>query len=293
MRLLLVAAALFEPRSAHAQGVAFDDPYDVPPASRPPTLPELTHSEVEATLETTAGALLPATRDGSPRQAYVQRFGVEVPLGLRRWFVGATYELAAGGSGSFDFVGGNLIVDGRTLWATATGLALGGGLGAVLPTASFDEKGSAGKVALDAATLRPWDVSFFLPNMVGLRPFVDVRAIDGRVIVQFRQGLDMMLSTASPSDRRLYATAGVYLGWRATNSTAAGLEVFEAYAIDAPGASDSSRATVVASPNVRLTLPWVQPAISMFMGLGNPLYRATVSVWGFRLAVTLVVPTRR
>src|SRR6202035_743119 len=117
-----------------------------------------------------------------PRHAYVQRIGVEVPLGLRRWFVGATYELAAGGANgsSFDLVGGNLMLDGRTLCATKTRLAFGGGRGLGLPPASFDDRGPAGKVALDAATLRPWDVSFFVPNVFGLRPFVDVRAIDGR-----------------------------------------------------------------------------------------------------------------
>jgi hypothetical protein len=276
---------------AHAQGLTFEDPYDVPTAPRPPTLPELTHSEIEATLETTAGALVP-TPGGPPRHAYVQRLGVEVPLGLRRWFVGATYELAAGGANgsSFDLVGGNLMLDGRTLWATKTGLAFGGGLGLALPTASFDDRGPAGKVALDAATLRPWDVSFFVPNVFGLRPFVDVRAIDGRFVVQFRQGLDITLPIASPTDRRLYATAGVYLGWRVTGEAAWGLEVFEAYAIDAPGVTDGSRAVIVASPNVRLTLPWVQPAISMFTGIGKQLYGTTDSVWGFRVALTLVVP---
>jgi hypothetical protein len=273
--------------------VGFADPYDVPAAPRPPTLPELTHAEVEATLETTAGALLTSSKQGASH-AYVQRLGVEVPLGLRRWYVGATYEVAAGDSGgAFDVIGGNVVVDGRTLWATPTGLAFGGGLGLAFPTASFAPGGAEERLALHAATLRPWDVSFFVPDVFGVRPFVDVRAIDGPFVVQFRQGLDITSSSLSFSDRRIYATAGVYVGWRVASRVAWGLEAFETYAVDVPGVADAQRATFIASPNVRLMLPWVQPAISMFTGLGKPFDPTTESIWGFRVAITFVYRRER
>jgi len=273
---------------ARAQGAQFEDPYDIPQAPRPPTLPELTHSEIEATLEATEGALLP-NPGGVTSHAYVQRLGVEVPLGPRRWFVGGAYELAEGGTdGGFEAVGGNLELHGRTLWATHTGLAFGGGLALLIPTASFDDAGPAGQVALHAATLRPWDVTLFVPDVYGLRPFVDVRALDGPIVVQFRQGLDLTVSTGTLGNRRLYATTGVYFGWRVTREVAAGLEAFEAYAIDAPHVSDADREAVIVSPNVRITLPWVQPAISMFTNVGPPLYGNCAQVWGFRVAITLV-----
>src|SRR6185437_5816304 len=103
----LVAGATWA-AAARAQVAPFEDPYDVPTAPRPPTLPELTDSEIEGTLETTEGAIIP-TPGGVWTHAYVQRFAVEVPLALRRWYVGASYELAAGGTGSsFETVGGNL-----------------------------------------------------------------------------------------------------------------------------------------------------------------------------------------
>jgi hypothetical protein len=291
---LVLLFALFASLSsvrAQADGKRFDDPYDVPAAPRPPTLPELTHSETEASLEATAGTILGT----EPTHAYVQRLALEVPLGIRRWFVGANYELAAGGAtgpggagGALRVASGNLELDGRTLWATHTGLAFGGGLGLMLPTAaaSVDDATPSGKVALEAATLRPWDVGFFVANALGFRPFVDVRAVDGAFVAQFRQGIDLTVSTSG--DRRVYANVGVYFGYWFTSHVAGGLEAFESYVIEAPHVSDGARAAVVVSPNVRLALPWVQPSISMFTSIGTPLQRETDRVWGFRFEFTVV-----
>ena len=254
--------------------MAFEDPYDLPSAPRPPTLRELTHPDLEATLETTAGAIL-AVPGGTLAHAYVQRLDLEVPVALRRWYVGAAYEVAGGSNGSgFQVVGGNLSIDGRTVWATTTGLALGGGMGVMFPTATYDPDGPASRVALNAATLRPWDVSYFVPDAWGVRPFVDVRAIAGPLVVQVRQGFDFTVSSLLLGDQRLYATTGIYFGWQIQREVAAGLEVFEAYAIDLPAVRDQDRESIIVSPNVRLALPWVQPAISAFTNLGPPIVRA-------------------
>lgn len=296
-------ALLATPAVARAQrDMQFEDPYDLPRAPRPPTLPELTHPEMEATLETTAGTILPPP-GGTLTHAYSQRISVEVPLALRRWYVGASYEVAGGSDGTgFEVAGGNLAIDGRTLWATPTGLALGGGMSILFPTASLDPNGAASRVALEAATLRPWDVSYFVPDSWGVRPYVDVRVLDGPFVMQFRQGLDLTVSSLLLSDRRLYATTGLYLGWQIQRDVAVGLEAFEAYAIDLPAVLDNNRETVILSPSVRLALPWVQPAISAFTNLGPPMSPPWVqhdtsvfvvpgksaSVWGFRLAFTVV-----
>jgi hypothetical protein len=293
--LVLTALALLAPAAARAQSTEFEDPYDVPSAPRPPTLPELTHSEIEGTLETTAGALIP-TAGGLWTHAYVQRFNVEVPLALRRWYVGATYEVAAGGTlSAFEAVGGNLSLEGRTLWATTTGLGFGGGLGLVLPTATYGPDSDGAVVALNAATLRPWDITYFTPGIVALRPHVDARALFGQFIAQFRQGIDVTVSPDQIGQRNLYATTGVYFGYAATEQVAAGIEAFEAYAIQVSSPNlgpkdvhDGERAALVVSPNVRLTLPWVQPAISMFTNAGTPLFGANESFWGFRFAFTVV-----
>ncbi len=289
LRLLpLAIAVVAAPAVARAQSAQFSDPYDVPDAPRPPTLPELTHSGIEGTLETTEGALIP-NAGGVFTHAYVQRLAVEAPLALRRWYLGASYELAAGGSArSFEAVGGNLQVEGRTLWATRTGLGFGGGLALGLPTASFDPNSGGGLVATNSATLRPWDVTYFIPGVFAVRPFLDLRVLYGRLIVQGRQGLDLTVDPQRIGDRRLYALLALYVGWRATPELAAGVEAFEEYSIVVPGVSDGARTAFVLSPNLRVSLPWVQPAISLFTNLGTPLYGANESFWGFRLAVTVV-----
>jgi hypothetical protein len=281
--LSLVGVGIVASSAAQAAEKAFDDPYDLPPVPRPPTLPELTHPKAEGTLEATAGAILPNS-GGSLSHGWVQRLSLEIPVGLRRWYVGANYELAAAGG---RVVSGNLEIDGRTLWATRTGLAFGGGLGLFVPTAQFAQNSPAGSTALAAATLRPWDVSFFVPNAVGARPFVDVRAIDGAFVVQFRQGLDVLGTADSLGHAYVFATVGVYLGLWTTRAVAAGFEAFESYAIAAPGISDGNRAAVVLSPSVRLVLPWVEPAISAFTNIGTPLQGANDRVWGFRVAFTV------
>jgi hypothetical protein len=290
--LLICLACMAFPSLALAQSEPFNDPYDVPLAPRPPTLPELTHPDIEGTLESTAGAIVPAS-GGAWAQAYVQRINVEVPLALRRWYVGATYEFASGTSGNaFETVGGNLELGGRTLWATETGLGFGGGLSLVLPTASYDPNSGGAVVALESATLRPWDVTFFSQGVYGVRPYIDVRMLVGQFIAQFRQGIDMTVAPTEIGDRHLYAMTGLYFGWRATELLAVGLEAFEEYAILVPGVSDASRSAIVASPNIRVSLPWVQPAISMFTNVGPPLYGANESFWGFRLAITVVYDPR-
>jgi hypothetical protein len=300
--VLGLLAVLVVPAAARAQAVPFADPYDVPRAPRPPTLPELTHAEMEATLEETAGAILPPA-GGGLTHAYVQRIALELPLGLRRWYVGASYELAGANNGTgFQVVSGNLALDGRTLWATTTGMGFGGGLSILLPTAGYDPNGSGATVALQAAMLRPWDVSYFVPHSFGVRPYVDVRALDGPFVVQFRQGLDFTVSSVQLGDQRLYATAGFYFGWQMAPEVAVGLEAFEAYAIALPSVRDGSRESVVVSPSIRLALPWVQPAISAFTNLGPPISAPWVqrdtsvfnvpgdsgTVWGFRVAFTVV-----
>jgi hypothetical protein len=107
-------------------------------------------------------------------------------------------------------------------------------------------------------------------------------------VAQFRQGLDATFSALANGDQELYATTGVYCGWRVTPAVAGGLEVFEAYAIAVPGVRDGARQALVVSPNVRIALPWVQPAVSFFTNVGTPLYGAHQSIWGFRFAFTLV-----
>ena len=65
---------------------------------------------------------------------------------------------------------------------------------------------------------------------------------------------------------------------------------------------DGNRESLIASPSVRLALPFVQPAISAFTNLGPPISAPwvqrdtsvfevpgrTATVWGFRFTFTVV-----
>ena len=133
----------------------------------PPTLPELTHSEAEGTLEATAGAILPErgrrasrtrTCSASPsRSPSVCGAGTSTPTtSSLRPAAGpsaATSSSAAARSGR-----------------RRTGLAFGGGLDLIVPTARFDQPGPAATTALDAATLRPWDVRVLRPERLRRPP---------------------------------------------------------------------------------------------------------------------------
>ena len=192
--------------------------------------------------------------------------------------------------GAFALVGGNLEVSGRTVWATRTGLAFGGGLGVVAPTGDFGGDPRRGSIAQDAAMLRPWSHASFEPAVFGLRPFVDVRSLDGPLVIQFRQGLDWLWSVRDGEQRRLAALFGLYLGYRFGNWLSAGLESFELYLMDR-SVADSDRVSLVLSPSARLALPYVEPTVSAFMSLGSTMEGRADRVWGIRVAVTLVYDT--
>lgn len=275
-------------------GGAFDDPYAVPDAPRPPTLPELTHADPEATFEMTGGSLL---RSGSAAKdqttaAFALRVGLEVPVAKRRWFVGANYALAAGDplSGAAKLAPGNLELFGRTVWATPTGLAFGGGVGFLAPTARWDPAGPAAEVAAAAATLRPWDLAFFTSQATVVRPFLDVRTVDHGFVIQFRQGLDIYVDLSDPitGERSVAAFTALYAGYQLSRYVAPGIEVFEQYLVDAP-IRDAERAAIVISPSVRVSFRYVQPALSLFTDLGRPLLGNADAVIGGRLAVTFVL----
>jgi hypothetical protein len=286
----IALSLLFGATSARAGG-PFDDPYNLPTAPRPPTLPDLTHSELEATLETTFGVLVPNDASTSSTEVYAQRIGLEIPFAARRWFVGTQYEFAAGGGalGTSDFkvVSGNIELYGRTVWATRTGLAFGGGLGLMAPVATYDDNSPASRLASAATTLRPWDVSFFASGNFAIRPFVDVRVIEGRFTIQFREGLDFSFGT-NDGYRQTTALTGLYAGYRITQRLSAGVEAFELYNIDG-NIADALRANVVVSPSVRLMTPFVQPALSLFTNIGKTFEDSADRVWGLRIAATFVL----
>ncbi len=288
-------------RADPAPAPVFIDPYDLPDAPRPPTLPELTHPGIELTTESTFGVLRPNVDPATGQRpssvgAYVQRFSFEWPIAFRRFFVGASYEIAAAeppGGGAFEAVGSNLDVNARTVWATSTGLAFGGGLGVTIPIPDFAPESDAGRIASAAATLRPWDQSLFQPGYLTFRPFFDVRDVDGPLVLQFREGLDFQFDTQAWPGFRTAAVAALYVGYRVFRRLGLGIEAFELYFFD-QSVPDNQRAVFAVSPSVRLMTPYVQPALSFVTNVGTPLFDSVDGWWALRLGATIVWdPARR
>jgi hypothetical protein len=297
MRLRAVLAAwAWLMVAAPAYGATpFEDPYDLPEAPRPPTLPELTHRDIEATFESTVGAVYPKAEaaPGWTKGAaeFVQRLNVEVPLSARRWFVGSTYESTLGADpasgGAAKLVGGNLEAYGRTVWATRTGLAFGGGLGLMIPIARFDQDSPAARIAAAGAAVRPWDFQFFERDALTARPFIDVRLLDGRFVVQFREGLDWSFVRGSATRSSLSAITALYIGYKVGSVVGLGLEAFELYFIEGQ-AQDSARAFFAVSPSLRLMTPFIQPAFSFVTAVADPLYPQSQNAVAVRLALTVL-----
>jgi len=302
----LVVASLAS--SAHAEPPAIPenpqgaDPYDVPLAPRPPTLPELTHPDYEIGAETTIGVVTPnvikaLNYNSSEVASIVQRLSVEVPLSQKRHiYVGSSYEIAAGsppGGGAFKLVPSNLDLYGRIVWATRTGLTFGGGVGVLAPTAQFGQGDDAAKVAAAAQAIRPWDNAFFLDDSFTARGFVDVRDVYGRFVLQFREGLEWSGSLAG-QPAQVAAIAQIYIGWRLLPLIGIGLEAFETYLIQSPSietvAQDHNRATFTLAPNVRLMTPYVQPVLGFVTSAGSPLFGfGTVDgFWALRIGASVV-----
>jgi hypothetical protein len=293
-----LASALVATRVAEAAS-ALDDPYDLPDAPRSMSLPELTHPDIEWTGVSTVGGITlrrESTNESQTTPAFVQTITVEVPIGLRRWFAGVKYELAGGpppeAGGPTQLVGGNVELYGRTVWATRTGLAFGGGLGLIPALATYARNGSGADVALAAATLQPWDYPFFQPGVHTIRTFIDVRDLVGPVVIQFRQSFDWSVHASDVTDTAFAAASTLYIGYLAAPSVGVGIEATEHYLIDAP-VPDNERAHFVFAPSVRFITTNVQPALSAFTSVANPLYPDAESMWGFRFALTVVWDPRR
>src|SRR5262249_39911630 len=130
---------------------------------------------------------------------------VELPLVPRVWYLGAAHDIAAGfvPRVGHDFFFGNPELWGRGLWSSVVGLSSGAGFGVVLPLPRRPSH-AAPTLCETVRVGRPWDAAYFSDRTTPLRPWIDVRHIAGRFILQLRQGLDVsiMLHDIGPQERR-------------------------------------------------------------------------------------------
>jgi hypothetical protein len=283
---------LFHARSARAQvtlpGDEPTDPYALPDAPAPPTLPDLTHRALSASLENTFASIQNSALPGEPQAGrsfgWMERLEVEQALSLRRWYVGVGQQFALGNpfNEGFQAIAGNPEVWGRTLWASQAGLAFGGGLGTVLP--AFRRGSEESNLTQTVAVVRPWDYADFVNSDFILRPFFDVRGIDGRVMLQLRQGIDWDQSSGALTSRTIF-----YLGYRPVDLFGLGLEAWEVYWIQAKQRKDDGRAAYAVSASVRLMTRVLTPAVSFLAPIDRPLYDAVTNFWAIRLTMSVIL----
>lgn len=266
-----------------------EDPRTLPEAPRPTIMPELTHPDGEVTVEQTSGVLNPrGYGDVGHVGVHVGRIALEQPVYSRLVFVGAAYEAAYGGPStatSPKVIGSNLDLSVRTVWATRNGLAFGGGLGVMLPTAQFSRSGPLQKLGDAATALRPWDYALFQEAHLGLRPSLDLRYIAGPVIIQAREVFDVTFDAENDADYDLDVVTAFYVGVRVRKELAVGAELSQLYLVSA-NIADDRRSSVTLAPVMRFIFPRFQPAVSFLTNLGNPFYDQASHVWAVKTSLT-------
>jgi hypothetical protein len=296
--LSIAALVGLAPESAGAE----PDPGAVLDAPAPPTLPALAHANLSYTFEYTAAVIEPNETSAGEAYAWFAHNELEQPLVSRKWYVGLAHDVAAAsvpGVGSSTLLG-NPEIFGRGLWSSILGFSSGGGLGFVLPVPRSLDRDEL-EVLATVRVVRPWDVAYFNDLTLTFRPWLDIRYVTKRLIVQMRQGLDwsVLLSAKAacdqastvacdlkPTSRRTDITARLtlYAGYRFARTVGLGLELWEVYQVTAD-IPDDKRAAFAVSPSIRIILPHVQPALSALFPIATPLRGDVASYYALRLNV--------
>lgn len=264
---------------------------ELPDNPAPPSLPDLTHRGLVLGFETTMARIQPmAPSEGSrPPRIFgaFERIEAEQAVSIRRWYVGGAIAFV-GQSKKTHFAVSQPELWGRAVWANKAGLAFGGGLGIVFPAFDYAESTETSLVERHVRIVRPWDEPSFSDQTFTFRPLIDVRAIDGPVLLQLRQGLDWSLPT-SGGDALLASRTTFYVGYGIANTALIGLEAMEVYYIVAPNVNDDERATYLLSPGFRYMTESIQPGISAVFPLDQTILGIADSFWAVRVHVAWVL----
>lgn len=255
---------------------------EAPP--RPETLPSLSSRDAQITAETTFASVgvSEVERSGGITRARqslrIEQLAVEVPLSGRRWFVGGTYTLVAGTrpTGGVVALAGAPAVHVRGAWVHASGLAFGGGFASFVPFGAWGRSDATLALASSAASVRGWDRAAFDPYTFTSRAFVDMHDWVGRVLVQYRQALEVAVDTRDASRTTMAAVGTLHLGVRLSPLVSTGVQVVEYYSLE-PDVLDASRAHWSISGHIGLATRWFRPMFALATNLGSPL-RAISSI---------------
>jgi hypothetical protein len=252
--------------------------------SRTPNLPDLQHRDVMGTVEWSGAAFAPGGG------AWAERFTLEVPAAGRGWQIGVSYSAGGGRppAGALAPVSANTEIWGRGEWVETTGLAFGGGLAIALPTSLHQASGRGARAANLLVSTRPWDAVLFDSRAFAVRPFIDMRAVRGRFVLQFRQRIDLGLNVigGGPDHTTLSASIGLAASYR-IGSFNAGLEAWQLYFIERE-TLDGQRSFFSLSPFLCAYAAKLEPCVSLLTNVDRPVSRDLDRVYVLRVGTTVV-----
>jgi hypothetical protein len=288
-RLAIVLASILVATSARADDQRAEAPqiarlFDeiTGPKLPPPfALPELTHPGSDTRVDWTLGGA-EGTSIGILRPSAEARLGP-----LRRVYVGASWTLA-GATGKV--ASGNVEGTVRVVFPMPSWLAFGAGVGLVVPTARWSHASPAHRAAVDAASLDPTELIAFTPDVVGIRPVLDMRFVRGPLVAQLRDGLDFALDTATDYRVRTTGRLLVHIGILASDDVELSMEATQLYFFTngdyyGPDVHDDNRTAMTFGPGARIAFSDVDLGISGSTNVDAPLSDRFGRFFSVRLSI--------
>ena len=299
-----------------------------PPAPRQPApflLPDLGHPQFDLHLDEIFGWLSPSPEiDGRGASfAAIVRPSMEANVRSGRLYVGFAFPVAMalppdgglvpgeqGRLGGMHTVVGNAEAHFRAVFPLPMALEIGFEMGVLAPTATYDRTSRANQsISAAAASLDPTNAIEFQPGRVGLRPAADVRIRRGPLIVQARQGLDIIIDDDGIESARLAGRLLGHVGYMlrpdlelsveasqiyffASDNAAEGTDPASQFA-NAYRVSDAHRAAFNIGPAIRYATPLLDVGAALMTNIGSPFSPAADGFVGFRISLAAHVGRER
>ena len=299
-----------------------------PPAPRQPApflLPDLGHPQFDLHLDEIFGWLSPSPQIGGRGASFaaIVRPSMEGNIQSGRLYVGFAFPIAmalppdgglvpgeSGRLAGLHTIVGNAQAHFRAVFPLPMALEIGFEMGVLAPTATYDRTSRANQsISAAAATLDPTNAIEFQPGRVGLRPAADVRIRRGPLIVQAREGLDIIIDDDGLESARLAGRLLGHVGYMlrpdlevsveasqiyffASDDAATGTDPASRFA-NAYRVSDDHRAAFNIGPALRYATRSIDVGAAFMTNIGSPFSPAVDDFVGFRISLAAHVGRER
>jgi hypothetical protein len=270
----------------------------------PFVLPDLSHPFFDVRVDGIVGSVAPSLGNSVPVAA--ARAEIEGSVFLRRQlYLGLAVPYGAApaidreaSGGRRDFLG-NAEAHVRVVFPMPTSLDFGFLLGLMLPTAAFD-RGSRDNQSASAvaASVTPSDVIHFLPGRFAFRPAADARVLRGPLVVQARQGIDIVIDEAGVDRVRTVGRLLAHVGVLVRRDVEVSMEASQVYFFasdDSPEIadpfaeryriSDDRRSAFTVGPGLRFSFPDLDVGVAASTNVGRAFSPAADGLVAARLSL--------